>query len=178
MKSGISRQREVFDLVKHLTGQPNVLTIPRAFIAYTGSLEAALLLSQIIYWSDRTSNPQGWFWKSYREWEEELSLSKHKVNTAVNQIKSKGFLKTRVRKANGTPTLHYKLDANAFIASISVFLTMESEKPSLSSNRDYSSGKRKTPIRSIKQFQQDRNSPYSTPAEEDQKRRAEIQGSR
>ena len=127
----------MFDLIQALIGQANVLTVPRAFVAYTGSLEAALLLSQILYWSDKTKNPQGWFYKSYREWQSELSLSKHKVNTAVNQIKSKGFLKTKVKKANGNPTLHYKLDANAFIASFSVFLTKESENSSLTNNRDY-----------------------------------------
>lgn len=133
----MSRQSEIFSLIQHLTGQKNILTVPRAFIAYTGSLEAALLLSQIIYWSDRTKNPQGWFYKSYLDWQAELSLSKHKVNTAVNQIKSKGILKTKVKKANGNPTLHYRFDANAFIASFSVFLTKESEKIELTSNRDY-----------------------------------------
>ncbi|MFH1076549.1 MAG: hypothetical protein V1753_06885, partial [Pseudomonadota bacterium] len=63
----MSNQKDIFNLIKALAGQANILTIPRAFIKFTGSVEAALLLSQIIYWGDR--NPRGkWFYKSYREW--------------------------------------------------------------------------------------------------------------
>lgn len=43
-------------------------------IQLTGSATTALFLSQCIYWTDRTSNKEGWFWKSRNEWQTELNL--------------------------------------------------------------------------------------------------------
>ena len=126
----LSNQKDIFNLIKALAGQANILTIPRAFIKFTGSVEAALLLSQIIYWSDR--NPRGkWFYKSYKDWQDEIGLTKHKVAHAAAILITKKLIKTKVKKANGNPTLHYLFDQEAFVQWFSVFLTNESQ------NRDY-----------------------------------------
>lgn len=114
-------QKEVFALIKAFTGQANILTIPRVFITMTGETDAALLLGQILYWSDRTTDPEGWFFKSAKEWEEELGLSAYKVNRAVKLLASWG-VQTRLKKANGAPTTHYRLDSEQFFESISKFL--------------------------------------------------------
>lgn len=114
-------QKTVFLLIRELTGQSNVLTIPRAFVEYTGTLDAALLLSQILYWSDKGRN--GWFYKTYAEWTDELVLSKYQVNKAVNILKNKGILETKIKRANGSPTLHYKLDIGLFTDSFIRFLS-------------------------------------------------------
>jgi len=114
-------QKEVFALIKALTGQANILTIPRVFITMTSETDAALLLGQILYWSDRTTDPEGWFFKSAKEWEEELGLSAYKVNRAVKLLASWG-VQTRLKKANGAPTTHYRLDSEQFFEAISKFL--------------------------------------------------------
>ena len=114
-------QKEVFALIKAFTGQANILTIPRVFITMTGETDAALLLGQILYWSDRTTDPEGWFFKSAKEWEEELGLSAYKVNRAVKLLASWG-VQTRLKKANGAPTTHYRIDSEQFFESISKFL--------------------------------------------------------
>jgi len=116
----MSNQREIFQVIKSLTGQANILTIPRVFIDFTGTVEAAMVLSQIIYWSDRASH--GWFYKSYPEWKEELALSEYHVHKAVKGLQGKGILRTRVMRANGSPTLHYLLDVEAFTKAITAFL--------------------------------------------------------
>ena len=66
-------QQQVYALIAQFSGQANILTIPRLFIDWTGDHLTALLLSQIIYWSSRTNDPDGWFYKSAKEWEEELT---------------------------------------------------------------------------------------------------------
>lgn len=114
-------QKEVFALIKALTGQANILTIPRVFITMTSETDAALLLGQILYWSDRTTDPEGWFFKSAKEWEEELGLSTYKVNRAIKLLAPWG-VQTRLKKANGAPTTHYRLDSEQFFESISKFL--------------------------------------------------------
>lgn len=126
------KQTEVFDLLKEFAGQSSILTIPLAFIRYAGSLEAALLLSQIVYWSGRTED--GWFYKSYPDWEEELTLGEYEIRKAVKSLKDKGILETRLKKANGAPTLHYRLKQAQFSESILHFLKNRSFK--ISRNQD------------------------------------------
>lgn len=43
----------------------------------TGNLEAALLLSQFIYWHTHTPHPAHWFYKSQAEWLKETGLSRY-----------------------------------------------------------------------------------------------------
>lgn len=102
-----------FDLIAQFMGQQNILAIPRAFISILGSLDAALVLSQIIYWSDRATMKNGWFAKSYAEWEDELSLSKYQIGKAVKALKPAG-IETKVKKFDGSPVVHYHVDKQVF----------------------------------------------------------------
>ena len=122
-------QKEVFALIKALTGQTNILTIPRVFIAMTGETDTALLLGQILYWSDRTTDAEGWFYKSAKEWDEELGLSTYQVNRSIKLLAPWG-VQTKLKKANGAPTTHYRLDGEQFYKSISKFLKNRSSRNS------------------------------------------------
>ena len=102
--------KEIYQTISQLVGQANILTIPREFIAYTGDLESALLLSQLIYWSERTSNPEGWIYKTYDDWEEETSLKEYSVRKARKKLEKMGILETKIKKVNGNPTLHYRIN--------------------------------------------------------------------
>lgn len=107
----LSNQKIIFELLQKLTGQSNVLTIPRLFVElFDGDHGQALFLSQLIYWSDKGSNPDGWFYKTYTEWYQETLLSEYKVRKAVKLLESENIVKTKIKKANGNPTLHYKID--------------------------------------------------------------------
>ena len=91
-------QDQVFTAIKSLVGQANILTIPRVFIDYTGDLESALLLSQVIYWSDKTKRPDGFIYKTYAEWQEETGLNEYAIRKAANRLKRLGILETEVHK--------------------------------------------------------------------------------
>ena len=117
-----SMQRRIFNLIKQLSGQSNVLTIPRAYIGYTGDVNAALVLSQLIYWCDKGSRSDGFIYKSYREWAIETGLSKHQINRATQILKSKGIVETQLKKAEGAPTLHYRIDIDRFTTSLSEYV--------------------------------------------------------
>lgn len=112
----------VYGIIRHFTGQENILTIPRVFIDFTGGHVTALLLSQAIYWTDRTKNPEGWFYKTQKEWEEEIGASRYQLDNGVNKLKSMGILETSLRKANGAPTVHYRVNQEVFSKSICQFL--------------------------------------------------------
>ncbi|MDP4105302.1 MAG: conserved phage C-terminal domain-containing protein [Bacillota bacterium] len=93
-----------------MSGQDNVVTIPKMYIELTGDLTAALVLNQIVFWSDKTKRNDGFFYKSYKEWQEETTLSERQVRYAVKKLKEKNIVETKLKKANGAPTLHYKLE--------------------------------------------------------------------
>lgn len=107
-------QKEVFELIRKLTGQSYILTIPREFInRLDGDVCAALFLSQLLYWSDKGYDD--WIFKSYDDWESEIGLKRHKVSTIRAKLESMGLISTRLQKVNGSPTLHYLVNQNAIV---------------------------------------------------------------
>jgi len=127
-KISIIKQGQVFSLIKSLVGQANLLTIPRLFIDYTGDLGSALLLSQIVYWSDKIERRDGFMYKTYSDWRTEIGLNEYSVRKAANHLKKMGILETEVHKANGNPTVHYRLIAERFSTSFLQYLQKQNLK--------------------------------------------------
>lgn len=100
----------IASVISKFSGQNNVIPIPVIYLEITEDYPAAALLNQMVYWSDRTKRRDGYFYKSYQEWHEELYLSEYQVRRATNKLKSLGLVETSLKKANGAPTLHYKVD--------------------------------------------------------------------
>src|SRR5436190_11614884 len=73
-----------------------------------GSVNAALMLSQAVYWSKRASRADGAFWKTAEEWTEETGLTVDQQKGARRLLRGKDFWKEDVR---GVPaTVHYLVD--------------------------------------------------------------------
>lgn len=89
--------------------------LARAF----GGVNEALLWQQIHYWSDKGRLEDGWIYKTKEELEEETTLTRDQQDRARKNLEKLGVLKTEVRKANGAPTLHYKVDEDAVVSLIS-----------------------------------------------------------
>ena len=119
-------------LISEIAGQHNTMGVPRVFCKFMGSLEGGVFLSQLIYWSDKGSRKDGWFYKTYEEWEDETMLSKYKVRSLSQKLEEMGILHTTVKRANGVPTVHYRLESEKFHFLLVKFLTPESEEISQS----------------------------------------------
>lgn len=130
-RSTDSTQRRIYDVIQSLSGQSRILSIPRIFVDFTGSLDTALFLSQVIYWSDK-GNQEGWFFKTYPDWEAETTLSEYQIRKASNKLKEMKILETTIKKASGNPTVHYKLNIDSFSESFLKFL----KKRNLKNSRD------------------------------------------
>ncbi|MGD6773373.1 DnaD domain-containing protein [Staphylococcus simulans] len=109
-------------IITQFSGQNNIIPIPTIYIKITEDYHTAALLNQLIYWSDRTHRKDGYFYKSYKEWEEEIFLSKYQVMRAVKKLKGMGIVETALKKANGAPTVHYKIDSKVVSQWIVKFL--------------------------------------------------------
>lgn len=85
----------------------------------------AIFLKQAVFWSTKTSNPDG-FYKSYKDWAEESRLSRYHVQQAVKVIHELAgctLITITKKKVNGAPTLFYKLDWEALYQWICKSLT-------------------------------------------------------
>jgi hypothetical protein len=85
----------------------------RVLVTITGSVNAALMLSQAIYWSRRTRDPQRWFYKTIEAWEAETGLTRREQETARKKLKP--WLQTALR---GVPaTLHFRVNESSLAES-------------------------------------------------------------
>jgi hypothetical protein len=89
----------------------------RAFVKLAGSITAALMLSQAMYWSKRaTTNDEGWFFKTREQWEEETGLSRFEQEGARKALRGFSFWKEELR---GVPArMHYRVDMAALFNEI------------------------------------------------------------
>ena len=98
-----------------MAGNQKQIVIPRALVSFAGSLDAAILLNQIMYWSSDGENGQprcgakGWIAKTEKMWVEELCLSGYAIRKARKALEELGVIDTCLRKWAGSPTTHYRL---------------------------------------------------------------------
>jgi hypothetical protein len=80
----------------------------RCLVPIAGSVNGAIMLSQALYWTPRTRDPQGWFYKSQKDWEDETALSRSEQEIARKLLRTKGFWQ---EKLCGVPaTLYFRVD--------------------------------------------------------------------
>ena len=114
----MSNYTAIREVIKRFSGQENTFVVPKMYVEYTGDLTTAVLLNQIVFYSDKSKRTDGYFYKSYKEWEEDICLTERQVRHSVNKLKEKNVLETKLMKANGSPTVHYKLDYDKLVESI------------------------------------------------------------
>lgn len=103
------------------------IAFQRHFVTLTGSVNAALMLSQAVYWSQRTTLPDGWFYKTQPEWEEETGLTRYEQEGARKILKGTGLLTERL---SGVPaTVHYRVDAELLQSSLGKTSKLDCGKP-------------------------------------------------
>jgi len=102
------RTRE--DLHK-LTNEGSTVAVPKAYLELTkGNGRASIFLQQCIWYSDKGQRGNGWFYKSFSEWHDELFFPRQGVETAVRELKKLGVLETEISMAGGHPTTYYRVD--------------------------------------------------------------------
>ncbi len=110
------KQQTIFNLLKNTFGQNNLLTVPTLLVKkLKGDHCAALFLGQLIYWTGKGANPDGWIYKTYQEWEEELFIKKDKAMSIKKKLEELNLITTMVKKIGNTPVLHYKVNQETLI---------------------------------------------------------------
>ncbi|USH03676.1 hypothetical protein K6Q96_06695 [Grimontia kaedaensis] len=111
-----------YRVLAELMGQGANLSVPRLLIRFfQGQYNTAAVMSQLIFWSGKSSRKDGWFYKSQSELADELYLSRDQVKREIGKIKKQlaGVVTTKVTKADGAPTTHFKIDLPTLIELLS-----------------------------------------------------------
>jgi hypothetical protein len=123
-------RKYVLTLLGENYGDKTLVLCPTAFVTLLdGDHKAAILLAQILYWADRTKDPDGWFYKSYADWQTETGLSEAQVRRIVNgdprvqsaQVTLRTIgVETVIKKVKrtGAPTLHYRINQTQFLTAL------------------------------------------------------------
>ncbi len=111
-------QKDVFNLIGQSFGQKNLLTVPVILLKkLKGDHAAALFLGQLIYWSDKGSDINGWIYKTYADWEKELFIKRDKAMAIKTKLEKLALIETQFKKTSTSshPVLHYKVNADSLI---------------------------------------------------------------
>jgi len=87
---------------------------PQIAEALGGDLAATLLLQQIIFWTKASKREGDWIYKTTEDFREETTLSYYQQKRAREKLKRMGLIEIKIKKANGHPVVHYRVDLCAF----------------------------------------------------------------
>ena len=122
----LSQQPDLLARLQNVVRQVNrsdIRTITSLMAKVLGDQNAALMCVRLLHWFPRAKKPGGWVYKSWRDWDAECDLSQ----AQVKRVHGKQYLETigierKTMKANGTPTVHYRLDESRLIQRLAEFL--------------------------------------------------------
>lgn len=82
----------------------------RCLVPVAGSVNAALLLGQLIYWTPRAASHEGWVYKKMDELEEEIGLGRREQETARRALRERGLI--HELKRGIPPQVHYQVNVS------------------------------------------------------------------
>lgn len=117
-----------FELTSLLT---RPIAFHRIFATIGGGACCGLFLSQAFYWTSRTKDPDGWFYKSQVEWEEETALTRYEQENVRRELKSRGLIE---EKKEGIPCrLFYRINKDSLLQALGGYFKPLSVEEILSS---------------------------------------------
>ena len=98
-----------------------------AFVRLGVGVTGAVMLGQAVYWSSRTKDSSGWFYKTQSEWESETALTRYEQEGARKKLKKLGILQEMKR---GVPCkVFYRVDFQQL--SLLLFQYVENQQTSM-----------------------------------------------
>ncbi|MCV4285069.1 helix-turn-helix domain-containing protein [Pseudomonas capsici] len=92
------------------------IAFQRAFVSLGIGITGALMLSQAVYWSNRTDDVDGWFYKTMEEWESETGMTRSEQESARKKLVKCGVLQEMKK---GVPCrLYYRVQLEVIAATL------------------------------------------------------------
>jgi len=80
------------------------IAFQRSFVRLGAGITGALMLSQAIYWTNRSEGRDGWFYKTQSDWEDETGMTRFEQEGARKKLRELGVLE---EKKQGIPCKTY-----------------------------------------------------------------------
>jgi len=93
------------------------------------------MLSQAIYWSTVTTDPEGWFYKKAADWTAETGLTERNQESARRHLRGFDFWQEERRGAQGV--LHFRLDLEKLAAELATLSSTKPARKRILSNQDH-----------------------------------------
>lgn len=111
--------RESFEVESLLRIFDRPISYHKCLAEICGSVTAGVMLSQMIYWTPRTTDNDRWFYKSMDEWQEETALTRTEQESARKKLKSLGILE---EKKEGVPCkLFFRINLKQLTKCLNLF---------------------------------------------------------
>ncbi|WP_104500800.1 DNA-binding protein [Acinetobacter indicus] len=94
----MSEHIPIIKLIEAMNEQP--IAFNKHYVFLGCGINGALMLSQLVYWTARTKDRDGWVYKDHHEWTQETGLTRKEQHTARKTLKSLGFIS---EKKHGVP---------------------------------------------------------------------------
>ena len=85
------------------------------FQTLSGSIQTAIFLSQVIYWTERSTSGDGWFYKTSKEFEMETGLTRKQQYTARKALVDQGIL---TEKSTKDKQMYFKVEFDVLEKSL------------------------------------------------------------
>lgn len=101
---------DLFKVIAEMNGEGQSFVIPRLYVELTGGHTEALVFKQLVFWSNKTTRTDGFFYKKSEELEAETMLTRRQIDGIVKKLINKELIEVERKKANGAPTRHFKIN--------------------------------------------------------------------
>lgn len=122
-------QKQIFNLIGELTGQNNLIVCNKLFKKLCGDYNSALMLSQLLYWYNKTDSE--WIYKTHHDWKDELELSIQEARTAQGKLVKLNLIETSIKRINNLNKTHYKINENELYNQIYNILNVQKQQSEL-----------------------------------------------
>lgn len=111
----------------HRLERDDIATVEALLTDVVGNRVAAQMLRQLMRWWSKSTNPDGWVYKSHVDWWAELRIKQNELPAANGALERVG-VEIKLMKAEGAPTKHYRLDVKRFLAVVASTLSLTLKK--------------------------------------------------
>jgi hypothetical protein len=113
------------EILALFSGQASIVTTPKLYIQLTGSHTLATVLNQCVFWANKSKSSDGWFYKEYQEWFDEIHIPERTLRRRFDRLEQNGWITTKIKKVRGINIKHIHTNIDHIIESISNMLNTD-----------------------------------------------------
>lgn len=108
---------DLIELIRLMNEKP--IAFNKHYVFLGCGINGAVMLSQLVYWADKSKDPNGWIYKTGKEWTDETGLTRREQDTARKNLRELGFIEEH---KHGVPCkVHFKVNQHALYNALIEF---------------------------------------------------------